>query len=206
MTEPDRITAHAHDTTHVATGLSRLVQKLRERPALAALLSSWLSQVQELEDAAWSLYGLAIDTSSGAALDQLGEVLGAARPASDTTDAVYRRVLRAAVIALASSGDGDEALRATHALLDSWDFTLTLLSPATMLVRPDDPPDIPATVIRDVLKRVKSAGVGLQVVDVPAGSRFRFSASRETPATGSAHGFGDESGTPSGGVLVGVVR
>ena len=44
------------------------------------------------------------------------------------------------------------------------------------------------------------------VVDVPEGARFRFSASRETPVTGSSHGFGDAAGGVHGGVLVGVVR
>jgi hypothetical protein len=216
MTEPSHLTAHARIPDHVAAGLALLVQELRGRPALDALLGTWLAQVQSAEDALWSLYGLGIDDSAGGdgapvstdpartpALDQLGVVLGQPRP-DGLADVPYRRVLRAAVVALTSSGGAEDLLRAARELFGDWP-ALTESFPAAMLVRPTSPPDVPAAVSLAVLRRVKGGGVSLQVVDVRAGNRFRFSASAETPTAGSARGFGDGSTPGLGGGLVGVV-
>ena len=203
MTEPSRITAHAHDTAHAAEGLALLTSALRGKPVMTALLTSWLDEVQAVEDALWSLYGLGIDESSDAALDQLGVVLGHPRP-DGLSDALYRRVLHAVVIALRSSGTGDEILRATHALLDSWDFTMVEAFPATVIVEPESALEIPARSILGVLRRVRSGGVGLQVLDVPEGDTFNFSDDPELSGTDAGRGFSTTAGLV-GGQLVGMV-
>lgn len=202
MTEPARILAHARDAAHVAEGLALVITQLRGKPAFEAVLSSWLVQVQAVEDALWGLYALAIDNSSAHALDQLGAILGQPRPAS-LGDVPYRKVLHAATIALTSSGTGDELLAAMHKLIGSWDFTMTLASPATVLFEPDAASDVPAATMASVLRRVKSGGVGLQVVDVPSGDVFAFAAG-EVPETDADTGFSDTGGLV-GGQLVGVV-
>jgi len=203
MTEPTRITAHTHDTAHTAEGLALLVQRLRGKPVIGALLASWLDQVQGVEDALWSLYGLSIDDSADAALDQLGVVLGQPRP-DGLSDALYRRVLHAVVIALRSSGTADDLLRATHALLASWGFTLTEVFPATVILEPVDAPDVPSLTMLGVLRRVRSAGVGLQLVDVPTGDTFNFSDDPELSGDDAGRGFSTELGLV-GGQLVGMV-
>lgn len=202
MSEPSRILAHAQNAAHVAEGLALVITQLRGKAAFEAVLSSWLTQVQAVEDALWSLYALAIDNSSAAALDQLGVILGQPRPVG-LTDVPYRKVLHAATIALTSSGTGDELLAAMHALVGSWAFTMTPVYPATVLFEPDAAPDVPASVMASVLRRVKSGGVGLQVVDVPSGDVFAF-ASGEVPETDADTGFSDTGGLV-GGQLVGVV-
>ena len=202
MTEPSRILAHARDAAHVAEGLALVITQLRGKPAFEAVLSSWLTQVQAVEDALWGLYALAIDNSSAHALDQLGALLGQPRPVN-LGDVPYRKVLHAATIALTSSGTGDELLAAMHALIGSWDFTMALAFPATVLFEPDEASDVPAAVMASVLRRVKSGGVGLQVVDVPSGDVFAFAAG-EVPETDVDTGFSDTGGLV-GGQLVGVV-
>lgn len=201
MSEPSRILTHAQNTAHVAEGLALVITQLRGKAAFEAVLSSWLTQVQAVEDALWSLYALAIDNSSAAALDQLGVILGQPRPVG-LTDVPYRKVLHAATIALTSSGTGDELLAAMHALIGSWAFTMTPVYPATLLFEPDAAPDVPASVMASVLRRVKSGGVGLQVVDVPSGDVFVFSAD-ETLETDVDTGFGDAGGSDAG-LLAGV--
>ena len=201
MSEPTRILAHARDAAHVAEGLALVITQLRGKPAFEAVLSSWLTQVQAVEDALWGLYALAIDNSSAHALDQLGALLGQPRPVG-LGDVPYRKVLRAATIALTSSGTGDELLAAMHALIGSWAFTMTPVYPATVLFEPDAAPDVPASVMASVLRRVKSGGVGLQVVDVPSGDAFVFSAD-ETLETDVDTGFGDAGGSDAG-LLAGV--
>lgn len=204
MTEPSHITAHAHDTAHAAEGLALLTAALRGKPVMTALLTSWLDEVQAVEDALWSLYGLGIDESSDAALDQIGVVLGHPRP-DGLSDALHRRVLHAVVIALRSSGTGDDLLRATHALLDSWAFALTEAFPATVLIEPTAHPDVPAAVIHAVLRRVRSGGVGLQVIDVPSGDLFTLSSHVELEESDVARGFSDTD-RAAGGLLVGVIE
>lgn len=204
MSEPDRITAHTTESDHEGAGLALLPRQFRGRPVLEAVLRSWLAEVQATEDALWSLYALGIDESSGAALDQIGTVLGQARPAPATPDAAYRRLLRAAVVALTSSGTGPQMIAAMRAAVGSYGFTVTEAFPAHVLVEPTaHDADLPASALVEVLRRVKSAGVGLQLVDVPAGDTFAFGSDSVVPTADMARGF--ESIGPTGGKLVGVV-
>ncbi len=205
MTEPDRLTAHATEADHVGAGVANLARQFSGKARIAALLRALLAPVQEVEDDVWALYALGIDDSSDAALDQLGRVLGQAR-ADGMSDAVYRLVLKGVVEVLQSSGDGDTLLRAMDAMLDGDGFAMTEAFPASLVFTPDAAPDVPATVLLQVLRRGASAGVRLQVVDVPAGEdRFRFSSSAEEVVSDSDHGLGDSTGAQDGGALVGVV-
>ncbi len=201
--EPDRIAAHSEVTTHVADGLAALPQQLRGREKFEALVTTYLTQSQEIESAAWDLYALAITNSSDHALDQVGAILRQPRP-DGMTDTVYRKVLSGVVLAMKSSGTGDEVEEVARAMIGAY-ATLTETFPATMLARPASEPDVPASVLLSVLRRAKSAGVGLQVIDVGPLPRFRFSSSSEEVVASSSSGFGDSTGAVSGGELVGVV-
>lgn len=203
MTEPARNTAHAENTAHVAEGLSELARQFASKPRVEALLRSLLLRVQEVEGDTWELYALAIADSSDAALDQLGRVLGQARPAG-LADAAYRSVLRAVVLTLHSSGTGDELLAVMRELVGSWDFTMTEAFPASLIFEPDAAGDVPASVALEVLRRGASAGVRLQVVDVPSGTLFTFSESSEESSSSASKGFSDTS-MITGGKLVGIV-
>lgn len=202
MSEPDRITAHATDAAHVAEGLASLARQFAGQPRIQALLHALLRPVQEVEGDVWDLYALGIGESSDAALDQLGVVLGQSRPAG-LSDAAYRSVLRAVVKTLHSSGTGPELLAVMRELVGSYDFTMTPAPPASVVFEPDAAGGMPAEVMLGVLERAASAGVRLQVVDVPDADWFRFSSETETSETGS-EGFGNTAAT-LGGYLVGVV-
>lgn len=203
MTEPVRLAAHATNADHVAEGLALLTSQLKGKPVVAALLTSWLDQAQELEDAIWELYALAIDDSSDDALDQLGVVFRQPRP-DGLSDALYRRVLNALVVALKSSGTGDDLLNAANAMITAWAFTLVEAFPATVLIEPTAAPSVPTATMMSVLRRVKSAGVGLQLIDVPSGDTFAFSSTGDTPEASATRGFSDTT-MVAGGKLVGVV-
>jgi len=205
VTEPDRIEAHAEVTTHEADGLALLGQQFR-RESIEAILAPWLVQVQELEAAVWDCYGLGIDNSSGAALDQLGVVLGAARP-TGLADDEYRWILRATVVALRSNGTGDDLVNAMRELMGgtSLAFYVTEYFPADVVVEPVSSTTLAASVIKSVLARVKAGGVGLQVVSVPSGDTFAFSTLSTRGISASARGLGDSTDALVGGQLVGVV-
>ena len=199
--EPNTVIGHARVTAHVSEGLALLPAQFRGKPRIRALMRALLRQVQQTEDALWSLYGLAIDNSSDAALDQVGRVLRMGR--GGLLDVEYRRVLRAVVIALRSSGTADEVLRAAAALFDSWDFSYAEAYPAKIVIEPDAPSSLAATTLHAVLRRAKSAGVGLQLVDVPAGDPFSFSDGHDIEDD-AARGFSDTGGA-AGGLLAGVI-
>ena len=90
------------------------------------------------------------------------------------------------------------------ALVGSDAFTLREVFPAAVIVEPDAAVGIPVDVMRRVLRRAKSAGVGLQVIDVPAGATFAFSTSMMRVQTDASRGFSDTT-QAAGGVLVGVM-
>lgn len=205
MSEPDRITAHEEVTTHVTDGKDRLARQFR-RETIEAILAPWLTQVQELESAVWDCYALGIDNSSGASLDQIGSILRAARPTS-LSDENYRWILKATVIALRSSGTGDDLVRAMRELMGgtSLAFYVTEHFPADIVVEPVDATTLQASVIKSVLARVKMGGVGLQVIDVPSGDTFAFSTLTTRGISASARGLGDSTDDTVGGKLVGAV-
>lgn len=91
-------------TDHIEAGLARLVEQLKGKPKLTALLSIFLGQVQNIEDALWQLYTLRwLDTATGAQLDTLGRIVGEPR-GNSVDDTEYRKRVRARVRTNLSSG------------------------------------------------------------------------------------------------------
>lgn len=201
MTEPARITAHTPVTDVRAAGLARVIEQLKGKSAFTALLTTYLDEIQALQTAVWQIYALTIDTSEGDALDQIGDLFVQPRPPS-MTDAVYRRVLHGCVAARKASGGTSGLIAVMHALVGSYAFSMTEAFPASLLFVPDASTGIPADVTARTLRRGKSAGVGLQVIDVPEGDAFAFSTSMFRVISDST-GFSDET-QAAGGVLVGV--
>jgi len=200
MSEPDVVTAIEHVTDRTTRGLALLTPEHR-RPAIQAVGRSWLEAVQEAEDALWQVWSLRIDTSVGDALDQVGEVLAAPRAGLD--DVPYRAVLHATALAICSSGAGNELTAVLAELAIDTDLPWRPARPATVVVEPAAHSEIPGRTVFSVLRRAVSAGVRLDVVDVPSGALFAFSDSDATE-TDTAHGFSDTSHV-TGGALVGVI-
>lgn len=202
MTEPDHVSGLTHVTDHVAGGKALLARMFR-KPVIEALLGSWLTQVQAIEDAAWQVYnGFDLDDAIGAQLDAIGSVVGLAR-GDIATDALYRRALRAWIIANASHGDGDTITRLVDVALDGAGFAVTPW-PAAAFVVTAPVVDIGAVLLASMLRRAAASGVGAQLVaPVDSGATFVFSADSETSTTSSTRGFAD-AGQTSGGHLVGA--
>lgn len=80
-----------HVTDHEPRGLARLTSRFR-KPDTQAVLSAPVYEVQETEDALWSVAGLSLDGATGAQLDQVGALLGEARATLD--DEPFRAALR----------------------------------------------------------------------------------------------------------------
>lgn len=84
----------SHTTTHVSDGLAKLVEQLKGKPKLTALVTALLSQVQDVEDALWQLYTLrSILTATGKALDAIGRIVGEPRGNAPDDDQYRKRIL-----------------------------------------------------------------------------------------------------------------
>lgn len=207
MSEPDRASA-AHITTHVAAGLARLTGRWRDRAftaprtasAIDGILSAWLTQVQRAEDALWSILALTIATATDDQLAQYGALLGVADPGGG--EFVY--LIRAAALAIGSSGTGDE-IRAVLLAIKSTPgaYLITEYFPASLVIEPTVGIAPPASMVHAIVRRAVAAGVRLVTIDVPIGDTFAFSDTDET-VTDASRGFSDTAGLV-GGQLVGAI-
>lgn len=80
-------------TTHVSQGLKRLLVQFQGQPNFEGQLTSFLNQVQEIEDMLYSLIvERYLDDAIGEQLDGIGRVVGELRLGKDDTD--YRTALQ----------------------------------------------------------------------------------------------------------------
>jgi hypothetical protein len=97
-----------HFTDHVTRGVERLIERYR-LPDTSALLASWLTEVQAVEDAFYQLLTQrGIATASGDMLDMLGRIVGQPREGRD--DATYRLWISARVLVERSSGTTEQII------------------------------------------------------------------------------------------------
>lgn len=202
MSEPDTVAALTHVTDHVAGGKALLTTMFR-KPLIQALLASWLTQVQAVEDAIWQLFGaFDLDTATGDQLVKLGALIGLS--SDGLSDDLYRLALRAWVRASRSRGlDAD-----MHAILedaiDGAGYDLTNWAPANVVATTVVPVEIGDDLLARILRRATADGVGVQLVaPVDDSSTFAFSTDSETSTTNSTRGWADASQT-TGGHLVGA--
>jgi hypothetical protein len=84
-------------------------------------------------------------------------------------------------------------------------FAMTEYPRAFVLIEPLIPTPYVEVMIR-VLRKAKSGGVRLQLIDVPSDPAFQFASSRLLPEPDTSHGWGDANDPSTGGVWVGVIE
>ena len=99
----------AHDTEHVARGVGRLIERYR-KPRTSALLTSWLLEVQAVEDVLYDLLLHIIDRQ----IDVQGKLVG--QPREGWTTAVYKLWIAARILVNRSSGTPPELVRIVRTL------------------------------------------------------------------------------------------
>ena len=120
-------------------GLDRLLDQFKGSPDLLALATSYLEQVQTLEDAAWPLLAeRGIDNMTGDRLDGLGEILGHSR--GGRSDAVYRLALKGELAVLQSEGTAEEMIALAQLLIQmpTADYEVIEYWPKGFYIRPVD--------------------------------------------------------------------
>ena len=149
MSEPDRVTAHAEITTHVADGLSLLTREF-QKDRIEAILSPWLSQVQHLEAALFDLLSDGLATAVGAQLEPAAGagLFGAAREVAAQLAVAgglgfdhlaVKRVAQGGVVVDASGLVGREREGAAQfdVGVGAWHCSLRVVEPPAVL--PDHP-------------------------------------------------------------------
>jgi hypothetical protein len=148
-------------TDHVEDGISKLLEQYKGKPRIAALLSSYLRRVQELDDAAWDvLVSRLIDTAVNEQLTVLSRLVG--EPVRLADDERQRVLVRARIAVNRSSGHGDDILRVAGLLFDR-EFELTEHFPAAMVVRVLEPMSAIPELEQSMLEQAAAGGVRIDV-------------------------------------------
>ena len=107
-----------HVTDHTTQALDLLLERFKGKPNLAAFLSAFMEQVQDIEDAIVALAdSRIIDKAQGAQLDRIGRIVGQERGAR--ADDVFRMYIKARVRLNLSSGRPDDCLSIVRLLVDA---------------------------------------------------------------------------------------
>jgi hypothetical protein len=181
--------------------LALLTQRWREHALNPGQLAPWLAEVQQLEDALWSVLILRFATATDDQLAQFGVLLGVADPGGGQ----FLALIRAAALAIRSSGTGDELRAVLYAVKQQVGaYLITEYFPAALVIEPVVAIAPPAAMVHAIARRAVAAGVRLLTVEVPTGDTFAFSDTDET-VTDAGRGFSDTAGLV-GGQLVGVIE
>lgn len=185
-----------HKLDYVREGLGRFLEQYKGKPRINALAQVYLEEIQELEDAIWSVFvGRWLANAEGVQLDTLGKIVGQLR--NGQSDAVYKIYIGVKIKVNRSNGTAPNLLEIAHLILDPLRFAYTEEANATTVFKVSDPlPD--RSVLLDLLTKAKAGGVRVLVESNLGGSStaFRFSATSSSHP-GSAHGF-------NAGALMGV--
>jgi len=203
--QPVQIT---QNTAHVAEGIDRFIEQYKQRPRMAAWLTSYLDQVQEIENALWDvLIARGIDQATDAQLDILGAIVN--QPRRGLTDDDYRTFIRARIAVNRSNGRPDDLIEILQ--------LITIDLPESIIVYQDRPEAgifiqiasdigtlVPAHII-ELLNDARPAGVELQFSYLLGLSSEAFSfASSTAYETDIDTGFGNTLDAGDGGELASV--
>lgn len=191
---------------HVQAGLGLLLSQYQGKPRIAALLSSFLRRIQELDDAAIEvLIARLIDNAIGAQLLVIGRIVGQPNEGSWDDD-TYRIFIKARIRANQSNGHGDDVIDVVN-LVEAADFVLSEVYPAAMYVDFATVTAADPLILIELARRAKGSGVRLQLLygDHEVGvDAFSFcTGTAEVASTTEGLGLTDES---TGGYLSGVLE
>lgn len=148
---------------HVTEGLSNLIEQFKDKTALAKLITVFLEQIQDAEDAVCEiLFDTTIDASVGQQQDNLGAIVGELR--SGRSDLQYGTALRVRILINQSNGSIEDVIGIVTALLQDNDLTVSVLEsfPASFIIQilePIDPAEIDIANIGNLVATGRPAGV-----------------------------------------------
>lgn len=188
-------------TDQVEQALRLLVSSYAGKPTLEAYLSSFITQLQELEAAAFDVIDVTdVDSNEGEQLDLVGRIVGQPRGGRD--DAAYQQWIKARVHVNKGSGTGNDLLIVAGLTVPvANSYTMTESFPQEVEIWLSGAIDnAVADSIRQILGETKLGGVRLQVGWYVDEDTFQFSTTGGT-VTDAAKGFGDLAFPTVGGLF-----
>ena len=203
-------TPNGQITDHTAQAQAHVIQYFTGKPRIDALLASWGTQNQDLENAAWAmLTQRGISSAVGDQLDNLGEIVG--EPRQGRTDTAYRAAIRVRVLVNRSSGTGPELITITRRMAgEGNEVHFREVPPAAFVLTLVEPLDALPTDIARMVRAAKAGGVGANVVYVPSATRrFRHghtpTSAGLTSGAAPLTGYGTTTATDTGGFYAAVL-
>jgi hypothetical protein len=185
----------AYESDHEGTGVDLLLEQFQGKPYVEGLLTSYLAQVQDVEESVWGvLLAADVDLAQDAQLDGLGDIVG--EPRRDRSDEDYRAAIRVRVLINRCSGRHSQILEILRLYLGATigDGTIELRepAPAALALNVYRVPSLPAD-LRTIARTTKPAGVNLDgryETSATRPARFGWSGGAVAGVTGPDNGFG----------------
>lgn len=160
------MSAIIHSTTVTADGLARLLQQFKDKPRLAALLSSWLDEFQANEDAAFTLYYnrlLQNGVATGDILTKIGKLVG--QGSEGLSDASFILLIKARIKTNRSTGRREDLIGIASLLVPGDIVRVTAYPPKSVAVQPDAACTLPPAIV-GIKFLAKAGGAGTRVMFV----------------------------------------
>lgn len=192
----------SYSVAHFPEGIARLIEQYRGKPRMETFVGILMGQIQALESALWQLLvERRLETSIGAQLDGLGDIVGAERQGFD--DDNFVALIRARIRANHSEGTIPEIYGIVCAVLGNPAVPFARLSdfpPAGFILSLLAPVAFDEGIVNDLVQDGRSAGVrGVVVAPMVAlADTFTFSAAADFPSFSVPQGF-DSAATPGTG-------
>ncbi|KKK91869.1 hypothetical protein LCGC14_2708620 [marine sediment metagenome] len=183
--------------TITSEALANLIEFFKNKPKIAAFISAFVDQSQDVEDGSFEvLLDTIIETAVGVQLDGIGVIVGRAR--GGLTDDLYRVRLQAQILLNKSSGTLDEILTIVALLEAAPIVDVSEQFPAGFVIEIIDIQGDPAQ-LAAIIAEARSAAVNghLHYSLSPAAELFTF-ASGDTPEVDTSKGFANDAGTTGG--------
>jgi hypothetical protein len=146
---------------HVEQALARLITQFRDSGNIRALITAFVTPIQELEDATATLNtDRLLATALGIQLDLIGTIVGLARTAGDSDD-TYRMKLYAQIKVNTSEGQPEQVIQTYQLFTNALLVLLFEDYPGEIMIESDYFPPDQATVdlLIKILQEVLPAGV-----------------------------------------------
>jgi hypothetical protein len=199
------------NTEYTAQGLTRLVTAFRDKPRIAALLASYLDEIQEIENAAFDIYldrMLRGGTVTDDIANKIGKMVGQNREGFDTP--TYLLLITARIAANRSDGKRETLIRIAKLLIPDTLIFVYQFNPQSLLMIPQGPvPFDPYLIARQFLLPAVAGGEGFMfgwvLQPIASSLMYGYSVANGTtvPTTAQSPGWSGNGGTPIDGGLFG---
>lgn len=192
-------------TDIVERGILHLTPPFWGKPRFGSIVYSWLSEVQELEDAAFDVINKRLlENATHKQLDTLGKIVGIRRGSAG--DDLYRGLIRIKIQVNLSQGQAQDVYDMFSAfsslVYGHTDFVYTEPGPMTIVVRFQDTFPVDSPQLTRLAKAVRPGATSMHVVrpltNSPSNGNTMFRFRDASAASTAAKGYGSAGGTLRG--------